>query len=63
MKNRIKEFREELGITQSELAEKAGVSRTVINQLENENREIITSGTMIKLSEALGKSIGKIFFT
>lgn len=61
MKNKIKEIRTELGITQSELAEKSSVSRTVINQLENENREVITSGTMIKLSAALGKSVEEIF--
>ena len=31
---KIKEYREQQGITQKELAKKAGVSRTIINQLE-----------------------------
>lgn len=61
MKNKIKEYREELGITQAELAEKSGICRTIINQLENDKRPVIKSDTMIKLSCALGKSIEQIF--
>jgi putative transcriptional regulator len=34
MKNRIKEFRAKLNITQDELAEKVGVSRQTINAIE-----------------------------
>jgi putative transcriptional regulator len=34
VKNRIKEFRDERGWTQQELAEKAGVSRQSINSIE-----------------------------
>lgn len=63
MENRIKEIRESMGMTQSELADKSGVCRTVINQLENNRRDVIKSETMTKLSTALGKSVSYIFFS
>ena len=44
-----------------ELAEKSGVSRTVISQLENGKRDIVTSDTMKNIAEALGEPIGEIF--
>lgn len=34
MKNKVKAFRSELGITQQELAERVGVSRQSINAIE-----------------------------
>jgi len=39
MKNRIKEFRESLGLTQEELGELVGVSRQAINSIETEKFE------------------------
>jgi putative transcriptional regulator len=35
LRNRLKEARARLGVTQQELAEKAGVSRKTINTIEN----------------------------
>ncbi|MFW6030188.1 MAG: helix-turn-helix transcriptional regulator [Halanaerobiales bacterium] len=35
MENRIKEYREEKGLTQQDLADLTGVSRQTINSLEN----------------------------
>lgn len=61
MKNRVKELREVKGITQEDLARKAGVARTVISQLETESRKAITSETMLKLAEALEKPVKDIF--
>lgn len=61
MNTRIKEIRERKGIGQIELAEKSGVSRTVISQLENGKRNIVTSDTMKNIAEALGEPIGEIF--
>ena len=61
MNTRIKEIRERKGIRQIELAEKSGVSRTVISQLENGKRDIVTSDTMKNIAEALGEPIGEIF--
>ncbi len=39
MKNRIKEMREELGLTQEQLGEMVGVSRQAINAIETEKFE------------------------
>lgn len=39
MKNRIKEIREELGLTQEQLGEMVGVSRQAINAIETEKFE------------------------
>ena len=39
MKNRIKEFRESLGLTQEQLGELVGVSRQAINSIETEKYE------------------------
>lgn len=61
MENRIKESREELGMTQNELSEASGVARTIISQLENGTRDVITSITMIRLSRALQKPIDYLF--
>ena len=61
MNTRIQEIRKQNGIGQKELAEKSGVSRTVISQLENGKRDIVTSDTMKNIAEALGEPIGEIF--
>ena len=61
MKNKVKERREELKLSQIELAEQSGVARTIISQLENGTRKTITSDTMLKLAEGLKTSIGEIF--
>lgn len=39
MKNRLKEFRELLGLTQEQLGELVGVSRQAINAIETEKYE------------------------
>ena len=39
MKNRIKEFREKLGLTQKRLGELIGVSRQAVNAIETEKFE------------------------
>lgn len=39
MKNRLKEFRESLGLTQEHLGELVGVSRQAINAIETEKFE------------------------
>lgn len=62
MKNRVKEFREQLGMTQEELSEKSGVSRTTISGFENGTIEITTNTTMDKISTALNKKAKTVFF-
>ncbi len=62
MKFRIKECREEVKMTQEELAKKAGVSRTIISGLENGTITVTTTGTLSKIANALGKKVSDIFF-
>lgn len=58
---KIKEFREEIGMTQEQLSKKANVSRTTISGIENGKIETTTTGTLLKIANALGKSVREIF--
>lgn len=58
---RIKELREEKKMTQQQLAEKSGVSRSIISELETGKRTKTTTETLIKISKALDSSINYIF--
>lgn len=60
---KIKEYREAIKMSQEELAERSGVSRGTISALENGSAKNTTSKTLLKLAEALGTSVDKIFFT
>lgn len=60
---KIRELRESKRMTQEELAEKSGVSRATISAMENGVVRNTTTGTLIKLAEALGVTIDQIFFT
>lgn len=62
MKNRLREIREEKGISQEELSEKSGVSRTTISELETEKKEVTTNITLEKIANALGEKVSNIFF-
>lgn len=53
VKQLVKEKREELGFTQSKLAEKLGVSRSVITMIESDDNYRPSIDTAKKLSEAL----------
>lgn len=59
---RIKEVREELGMTQEELEKKSGVSRVTISGLENGTTRNTTTGTLLKLATALDTTIDRIFY-
>lgn len=60
---KIKEVREASKMTQEELAEKAGVSRTIISGLESGTLKNTTSLTLLKIAKALDKNVQDIFFT
>lgn len=62
MKNRLKEAREIRGISQEELAEKSGISRTTISELETNKKEVTTNITLEKIANALGFKVSEIFF-
>lgn len=63
MKNRLKENREEKGMSQEELAKKSTVSRTIISGLENQKIDGVTNITLEKLANALDKKVSEVFFT
>lgn len=61
IKSRVKEFREELGLTQQELANRVGVSRQTIYYLEkgNYNPSLTLS---FKIAEILNKPLIETFY-
>ncbi len=61
MKNKIKEVREKLNMTQADLAKKSSVSRYLISQLENGEDVNVTKKTMIQISKALNSNVVDIF--
>lgn len=61
MKYRIRELRESLEMTQSELAEKSGVARATIWRLETGDDEITTTKTLAKIAMALGVPVAALF--
>lgn len=60
-KNKLREYRKKQKITQSELAEKSGVSRSTIIAIENEKAEVVKTDTLIKLAKALDAEMKAIF--
>lgn len=62
MRYRIKEVREQLGMTQEELEKKSGVSRGTISGLENGTMRNTTTGTLLKLASALDTTVDRIFY-
>ena len=58
---RVQEEREKKGMTQEDLAKKAGVSRTIISGLESGTINVTTTKTLKKIAEALGKNVSDIF--
>lgn len=61
MEFKIKECREEEGMSQIELSKKSGVSRTIISGLESGSIKVTTTITLIKIADALGKKVTDIF--
>lgn len=61
--NRIKYFRQKLGLTVKQLSDKANVATGYLSELEN-NKENVnpTREVMIKISQALGLTVPEIFF-
>lgn len=62
MNFRLREVREEVGFTQEELAEKSGVSRVTISLIESGRINCVKTDTLVKLADALGKSVKALFF-
>lgn len=62
MGTRVREIREQSGMSQEELAYKAGVCRATISAIENNPHKKPTVRTLEKLAKALGVSLDRIFF-
>lgn len=61
--NRLREFREKAKLTQQELANRAGISRATIIDIENNSKADIKVSTLIALADALNSDPGTIFFS
>ena len=59
---RVREVREQVGMTQEELSAKSGVSRATICALEKNQERNTTSKTLRRIAEALGVSVDQLFF-
>ena len=58
---KIKERREELKMTQEELANKSKLSRQTISSIENGNDNVLL-GTLTAIAAALDTTVDKIFY-
>lgn len=56
-----KELRENQRITQSQLAEKSGVARSIINGLETGRTKTTTTKTLFRIAGALNVGINDLF--
>lgn len=61
MQFKVKERRKELGLSQEELSEKAGVSRVIISRLENNDQVVTTTATLIAIADAMNCQVSDIF--
>ena len=59
---RIRERREELQMTQEQLAEKSGVSRQTISSIETGKADNVLVSTLAAIAVALGTTVDKIFY-
>lgn len=50
---RVRELREALGLTQAELADRAGVRRATVNRIENARVTAIDLGVLEKIADVL----------
>jgi transcriptional regulator with XRE-family HTH domain len=57
---RLRAFRKRAGLSQNQLAQRSGVTRTTIIFLENGNRQDLTTQTAMLLADALGISIDEL---
>jgi transcriptional regulator with XRE-family HTH domain len=55
---KIRALRTEAGVTLPDLAEKAGVSKGFLSQLENDENANVSLDTLAKIAKALGVSVG-----
>ena len=61
MQYKIKEQRDKLGMSQSDLAEQSRVSRTIISGLESGSIKVTTTETLLKIAKVLKCNVADIF--
>ena len=61
IKNRLKELREERGMSQEKLVEMTGISRTTLSKIENNEEVNVNTRTIAKLAEAFDVKPSEIF--
>lgn len=62
MGKKLAQMRKKQGMTQAQLAEASGVSRSTIANMERGAQRVIKSKTLEKLAVALCCDVGDIFF-
>ena len=60
MKNKIREIRKKIGISQEELAKKCDVSRQTVNAIEN-NKYVPTLALAFRLAKQLDITVDELF--
>lgn len=61
MEFRVKQLREDLGMSQEELSRQSGVSRPVIVKLESGEQVSVSTRTLVALASALHTPVKEIF--
>ena len=59
---KIGECRKEKGMSQQELSDRSGVSRSIISGLESGRITVTSTGTLLKIANALGVDVSDIFY-
>lgn len=59
---RLKEIREQKGLTQEQLEKVSGVSRQTISAIENNDEYQAKTGTLLALARAMETTVDKLFF-
>jgi transcriptional regulator with XRE-family HTH domain len=62
MKYNIKVFREAKGMTQQDLADKAGCSRQFVNMLENSDEINVSTKVLVSIANALERTVDDLIF-
>ena len=61
IKNRLKELREERGISQERLSELSGISRTTLSKIENNEEVSVNTRTIARLADVFDVNPSEIF--
>lgn len=59
---KLKEIREQKGLTQEQLEKVSGVSRQTISAIENNDEYQAKTGTLLALARAMETTVDKLFF-